>query len=161
MAKKNGSAIDFPWTLIVVLLLAGWAVTLVVPRPKVVLHGDARWIGENMWAGIPVLFAFALFTAILVRRWQTRDERKLERLRDERLRAEGKHPRQLRNQRKREQKQQAAQLKKQAAELRREAAELGQKDKREAAELRKQQVQEEIDREERLRAERTRKKDLV
>ena len=161
MAKKNGSGIDFPWALFVVLLLAGWAVSLVVPRPTVVLHGDARWIGEDMWVGIPVLCAFALFTAFMAHRWHTRDERKLERLRDERLWAEGKHPRLLRIQREREQKRQAAELKKQAAELRRKAAELKRKAKGEATELRKQQVREEIKREEHLREERSHKEGLA
>lgn len=157
MAKKNASEVDFPWTLVVVLLLAGWAATLIVPLPEVVVHGDARWIGEGMWAGIPVLFAFALVTVLMAHRWQTRDERKLERLRDERLRAEGNHPRQLRIQREQEQRQQAAELKRQAAELKRQAAEIRQKAKGEAAELRKRQVLEEIRREEHLRDERLRK----
>jgi hypothetical protein len=136
VAKKNGSEIGFPCALFVVLLLAGWAVSLVVSRPTVVFHGGPRWISEDMWAGIPVLVAFALFTAFMTYRWQTRDERKLGRLLDERLRAEGKHPTQLRIEREKEQKRQAAELKKQAAELK------------------KQQVREEIKREEHLREER-------
>src|SRR5262249_35564695 len=128
--------------------------SLVAARPTVVFHSDPRWIGNNMWAGIPVLIAIAVFADFMVHRWRTRDERKLERLRDERLRAEGTHPRQLRIQRKLEQKRKVAELQKQAAELTKQAAELRRRAKVEAAELQKQQVWDEIKREERLRDER-------
>jgi hypothetical protein len=154
VARKNGSKTDFRWELFVVLAI--WAVALVAARPTVVFHSHPRWIGANMWEGIPVLIALAVFTDFIAHRWRTRDERKLERLRNDRLRAEGKHPRQLRIQRKLEQKRQVADLQKQAAELTKQAAELRRRAKGEAAELRKQQVQDEIKREELLRDERSR-----
>jgi len=62
VAKKNGSGINFPWAL-VVLLLAVWAVSLAVPRRTVVFHEGPRWIGENMLIGIPILCAFAVRSA--------------------------------------------------------------------------------------------------
>jgi HAMP domain-containing protein len=165
MTKKKGSGIDFPWALIVVILLAVWAVSLAVPRPTVVFHGGPRWIGENMLAGIPVLCAFALFMAFMVHRWQTRDQRKLERLRTERLRAERT---QLRIQRELEQKRQTDELKRQLAELERQAAESRRNAKREEAERRKQEaergkqeMQEAIKREERLREERLHREGLA
>lgn len=165
MAKKNGSGIDFHWALIVVLLLAVWAVSLAVPRPTVVFHGGPRWIGQNMLVGIPVLCAFALFTAFMVYRWQTRDQRKLERLRAERLRAERT---QLRIQRELEQKRRTDELKRQLAELERQAAESRRNAEREEAELRKQEaesrkqeVRKAIEREERLREERLRSEGLA
>ena len=48
MAKKNGNGIGFLCALFVVLLLAGWAASLVVPRPTVTLRGGPRWIGEDV-----------------------------------------------------------------------------------------------------------------
>jgi hypothetical protein len=165
MAKKNGNEIGFRWALIVVLLLAVWAVSLAVPRPKVVFHGGPRWIGENMLVGIPVLCAFALFTAFMVHRWQTRDQRKLERLCAERLRAERTK---IRIQQEREQKRQTDDLKRQLAEMKRQAAESRRNAKRQEAELRKQgaelrklEVREAIKGEERLREERLRSERLA
>jgi HAMP domain-containing protein len=141
MAKKNGNWIGLFWALVIVLLLAGWAVSLVLPRPTAAFHGDARWIGENMSVGIPVLCAFALFTAFMVQRWLTRDQRKLDRLVDQRLRHEGNHPTQQRIERERELKGEAVVLEREAAELRRKA---------------KEQVREEIKKEQHLREERLR-----
>jgi len=159
VAKKNGSGINFPWAL-VVLLLAVWAVSLAVPRRTVVFHEGPRWIGENMLIGIPILCAFAFLTAFMVHRWQTRDQRKLERLRAERLKAERTR---LRIQREMEQKRQTEELKRKLAELKAQATESRRNAKREdaerrkqEAELRKQEVREEIKGEERLREERMR-----
>jgi len=150
VADKKGSWIDFPGALTAVIVLGGFLVFLVAAWPTVAFHGNARWIGEALWVGIPALIAGSLFAAV---RWKTRDERKLRRLRDDRLRAEGKHPTQLRNQQlRREQEQQWR-----AAEQKRQAAEQMRRSQKEAAELRKQQVREEIGREERLREERMRK----
>ena len=165
VAKKNGNGIGFRWAFIVVLLLVVWAVSLAVPRPKVALHGGPRWIGENMLVGIPVLCAFALFTAFMVNRWQTRDQRKLDRLCAERLRAERTK---TRNQQQREQKSQADDLKRQLAEVKRQAAESRRNDKRQeaerrkhAAQLQRQAVREAIQGEERLREERLRSERLA
>lgn len=149
IAKKNGSGIGI-LSVLLVLLLAGWAVSLVVPRPTVVFSGGPRWIGEDISAGIPLLLAFAFITAFMAHRWHTRDERKLERLQDERLWDEGNHPMQPRIRWKEEQKREVADLKKQVAEHKKKAAEL----KKQAAELPKQQVRDEIKREEHLREER-------
>jgi hypothetical protein len=154
VARKNGSGTDSPWGLFAVLAI--WAGSLVAERPKVVFHSDPRWIGENMWVGIPVLIALVVFANVIAHIWRTRDERKLQRLRDDRLRSEGQHPRQLRIQEKREQKREAAERQKQADELMKQAAELRRQAKRQPAELKKQQVRDEIQREERLRDERLR-----
>ncbi len=164
MAKKNGSGIDFPRALVVLLLLAVWAVSLAVPRSRVVFHGGPRWIGVNMLVGIPVLCAFAFLTAFMVHRWQTRDQRKLERLRAKRLKAERT---QLRIQRELEQKQQTDELKRKLAELKRQATESRRNAKREEAERRKQEAERrkqevrEAIKEERLREERLRSEGLA
>jgi len=144
VARKNGGGTDFPWGLFAVLAI--WAGSLVAERPKVVYHSDPRWIGENMWVGIPVLVALVVFANFIARIWRTRDERQLQRLVDERLRSEGQHPRQLRRQRKQEEKRKVAELQKQIDELRR-----GSKGE---TELQKQQLRDEIQREQRLRDER-------
>jgi hypothetical protein len=167
VAKKNENWIGFRWSLIVVLLLAVWTASLAVPRPKVVFHGGPRWIGENMLVGIPVLCAFVLFTGFTVHRWRTRDQRKLDRLRDERLRAEEKK---TRTQQELEQKRQIDELKRQIAEVQRQADQSERdakrqetEDRKQAAALRKQtaalrkrELREEIKGEERLREERLR-----
>lgn len=163
--RRTGTELAFRWALIVVLLLAVWAVSLAVPRPKVVFHGGPRWIGEDMLVGIPVLCAIALFTAFMVHRWQTRDQRKLERLRAERLRAERTK---IQTQQERERKRQTDELKRQLAEMKRQTAESKRNDKRreaelrkQGAELRKQEVREAIKGEERLREERMRSERLA
>jgi hypothetical protein len=166
VAKKNGSGINFPWALVVLLLLAVWAVSLAVPRPTVVFHGGPRWIGENMLVGIPVLCAFAFLTAFMVHRWRTRDERKLERLRAKRLKAERT---QLRIQRELEQKRETDELKRKLAELKRQATESRRNAKREEAERRKQEAErqkQEVQKaikgeEQRLREERLRSEGLA
>jgi hypothetical protein len=137
-------------------VLAIWAGSLVAERPRVVFHSDPRWIGENMWVGIPVLIALAVFANFIAHIWRTREERKLRRLVDDRLRDAGQHPRQLRIQEKQDQKREAAERQKQADELTKQAAELRRQAKRKPAELKKQQVRDEIKREERLRDERLR-----
>jgi uncharacterized protein YlxW (UPF0749 family) len=143
VARKNGGRTVF--TLELLAVLAIWAASLVAARPRMVVHSDPRWIGENVWVGIPVLIALVVLGKLIARIWRPRDEdeRKLQRLIHDRLRAE-----------KQERKQELAELQKQAAELTRQAAELKRKDKGEAAELQKQRVQAEIMREERLRDER-------
>ena len=166
MAKKNGSGIDFRWALVVLLLLVVWTVSLDVPRSRVVFHGGPPWVGENMLAGIPVLCAFVFFTAFMVLRWQTRDQRKLDRLRAKRVKAQRT---QLRIQRELEQKQETDELERKLAELKRQAAEARRNAKREEAERRKQEaerrkldVREAIKgEEERLREERLRSEGLV
>jgi ribosomal protein L34E len=165
VAKKNRNGIGFRWALIVVLLLGAWTVSLAVPRPKVVFHGGPRWIGENVLVGIPVLCAFALFTAFIVHRWQTRDQRKLERLTAERLRAERTK---IHIQRELEHKRQTDELKRRLAEMKRQAAESRRNAKKQeaelrkqGAELRKQEVREAIKGEVRLREERLRSEHLA
>lgn len=160
MAEKNGSVINFPSVLIMMLLLAGWAATLVVRLPTVVIHGDARWIGEHIWAGIPVLLAVILFIFFVVHsmKWQTRHERKLKRVNDELLWTEGKHPRQLRVQQEQEQKQRAADLKKQAADLKKQAADLKKQDKVQAKKSMLEEIQ---NQEKRLREARSRQQGLA
>lgn len=167
MAKKNGSLTAFPWALFVVL--ACWAGSLVAAQPTVLPHSDPAWIGKNVWLGGPVLIALVVIMVSIMRRWRAREERKLqrtlERVHDELLLAQEKHPRQLREKQKLEQRQKvaelekmAADLKKEAAEREKEAAELRNIAKRQAAELRKQQLREDIKRaEERLREERLRR----
>jgi hypothetical protein len=160
VTRKNGSGIDFPWALIVVLLLAVWAASLAVHRHTMVFHWGPRWIGENMLEGIPVLCGFAIFTAFIVHRWHTRDQRKLARLSAARLWAERTQPR---IQRELEQKQQIADLEKRATNLKKQATDLEQQAtesrrnaKKEKVELRKREIQEAITKEERLREERLR-----
>jgi flagellar biosynthesis/type III secretory pathway M-ring protein FliF/YscJ len=153
VTTKDGSRAVFPWELFAVLAI--WAGSLVAERPKVVFHFGPRWIGENVWVGIPVLIALAVFAKLIVRIWRrTPDERELGRLIRDRLRAERKDQRRVRIQRKQERKREAAELQKQADELTRQADELRRKNKGDAAELQRQWVQAEIEREERLRDER-------
>jgi hypothetical protein len=162
VTKKNGSGIDFPWALIVVFLLAVWAASLAIPRHIMVFHWGPRWIGDNMSEGIPVLCGFAIFTAFIMYRWHTRDQRKLARLSAARLWAERTQPRIQRELEQKRQtaelKRQAADLKKQVADLKRQAAESKRNAKREEVELRKQEaerwkreIREAITREEGLR----------
>lgn len=138
MAKKNGNGIGSGWALIVVLLLVAWAVSLAVPRPKVVFHEGPQWIGENILVGIPVLCSLALFTAFMVYSWRSRFQRKLERLRAQRLRAERM---QIRRQQELEQKRQTDELKRKLAEAKRQAAESRRGAKRQEADLRKQRAE--------------------
>lgn len=167
MAKKNESLTVFPGALFVVL--ACWAGSLVAARPRVLIHSDPPWIGKNVWVGGPVLIALVVCMVSIMRRLRAREERKLERaldrVQDELLLAQEKHPTQLREKqelvRKRkvaELEKKAADLKKEAAEREKEAAELRNIAKRQAAELRKQQLREDIkEAEERLREERLRR----
>ena len=124
MARNDGSGNGYPCALIIALLLAGWALSLLLPRLTVDLPAGPRWIGEDAGAGIPTLIAIVLLAAFIMRRWLTRDQRKLERLYYERLWAEGNHPAVLRIQQQNDLKKEAAGMKKQAAELRKQAAEL-------------------------------------
>jgi hypothetical protein len=167
MAKKNGSLTPFPWALFVAL--ACWAGSLVAAQPTVLLHSDPAWIGKNVWVGGPVLFALVVFMVSIMRRWRAREERRLQRtldqVNDELLLAKEKHPRQLREKQDLEQKRKVAELEKEAADLKKEAAEREKKAaalrniaKRQAAELRKQQLREDIKRaEEGLQEERLRR----
>lgn len=139
MAAKKGGGAGFPGAFTAVGVLVVFAAIW----PAVVFHGSARWVGEGLWVGIPAL---TVVTAITVNYWTHRDERKLKRLRDERLWAEGKHPNQLRAQQERRLQEQKLLL----AEQRNREARL-------LAEQRKQQMREEIEREERLRQERLRR----
>jgi hypothetical protein len=150
VARKNGSRTVFTCELLAVLAI--WAASLVAARPKVVFHSDPRWIGENVWVGIPVLIALVVLAKLIAHIWRPRDEdeRKLQRLIHDRMRAE----KQARIQRRQERKREDAELQKQIAELTRQAAERRQKDKGEPAEAKKRQVLDEIKREERLRDER-------
>jgi len=176
--KKNGTRNVLPWVL-GVLLLAAWTVSLAVLRPTVVFPGVPRRIGQDMWAGIPVLLACILLVAFGVRTWQTRDERKLGRLIHARLLDEGNDPKQIRKRERqeleqqapereqrateREQRaagleQQAAGLEQQAGRLKEEAAGLRRSVRALAAENRKKEVQNKIREEERKREERKREK---
>jgi uncharacterized membrane protein len=87
---------DVPGALIAAFIL----VFLVAAWPTVVFHGSARWIGEALWIGIPAL---AVVITMTVNYWTKRDERKLKRLRDDRLWVEGMH---LAQQQRRAQEQQ-------------------------------------------------------
>ena len=141
MVKNKGkiSFFDIPGSIAIVSLL----IILAAAWPAVLLHGNARWVGEGLWVGIPGL----LVTSFIVTAWwKSRDERQLKKLRDERLWAEGNHPTQLRLRYELEQEKQ---------ELR--AAEQARKAKAEAAERRKQQLRDEIRREKQLRDERLRR----
>ena len=163
--KENGRGNGYAWALVVLVLLAAGVVYLLVPRPTVVFPVGPRWIGKDMLAGILILCAIAVFAGLVMHWWQGRDERKLARLRDERLRAEGNHPKQKLEKEKQKLEGQAAGLDQQAAGLeqtaalrRKEAADLRRQSKDLASGRRKQQVQEQIREEERLREERKQKK---
>ena len=147
VARNDGSGNGYPWALFIALLLAGWVLSLLLPRLTVGLPAGPRWLGEDAGAGIPVLIAMLLFAAFIMRRWLTRDQRKLERLYYERLRAEGKHPEDLRIQQQNELKEQTADLKKQIAVHQEQIAVL----RKQAAGLRKQKLRDAIKREEELR----------
>ena len=94
-AKKGATVVGFPGVITAVLTVAGIALIFGVAWPTELLHGNARWIGEGLWLGGWALVISIGVTAYML---ATRDERKLKRLREERLRAEGKHPAQLRAQ---------------------------------------------------------------
>ena len=141
-AKKGGELAKFPGAITAVVTVAGIAVIFGVAWPAELLHGNARWIGEGLWLGFWVLIISIGATAYMV---ATHDERKLKRLRQQRLWAEGKHPAQLRAQ----QESRALEEKRQADEQKRRAQ--GQ-----AVEQRRHRLRDEIKGEERLREERLR-----
>jgi len=120
--KENGRGNGYAWALVVLVLLAAGVVYLLVPRPTVVFPVGPRWIGKDMLAGILILCAVAVFAGLVMHWWQGRDERKLARLRDERLRAEGNHPKQKLEKEKQKLEGQAAGLDQQAAGLEQTAA---------------------------------------
>ncbi len=92
-AKKGATVVGFPGVITAVLTVAGIALIFGVAWPAELLHGNARWIGEGLWLGG---WALVISIGVTAYMFATRDERKLKRLREERLRAEGKHPAQLR-----------------------------------------------------------------
>lgn len=116
MASKKGDWVGFPGVPTAIGILACIAVIMAVAWPVEAFHGNARWVGEGIWAGIVTAAITAGATAYYRAH---RDERKLKRLRNERLRAEGRHPAQLRAQEAR----QALQRTQQANEQERKAAE--------------------------------------
>lgn len=147
MARKRamgkGSWLDFPGAF----TAAGLAIFLVAAWPTVIFHGNARWIGEGLWVGIPLILTLSVIAAI---KWASRDERKLARLRDERLRAEGNHPDQLRARWERQFRLQALH----DAEQRRKAQIQAAEQARLAAQQRKQRLRDEIQHEQQRRKER-------
>jgi flagellar biosynthesis/type III secretory pathway M-ring protein FliF/YscJ len=145
VARKNGGRTVFTWELLAVLAI--WAASLVAARPRLVVHSGPRWIGENMWVGIPVLIALVVFANFIAHLWRTRLSRKRDRLRNARLRSEGQ-------QRRQEEKRKVAELRKEIDEVKRGQKEELRRRFKEEAELQKQQLLEEIQQEERLRAER-------
>jgi hypothetical protein len=152
--KENGRGNGFAWVL-VVLLLAAWAVSLVVLRPAVVFPGVPHRVGRDMWPGILILCSCILLAVLVAHWWRTRHERKRVRLIDDRLWAQEEDLGQILNRKKEELDRQAAVLEEQAAELdqqaaplKKQAAELRRQGK--AAELRKQEVREQIRKEELL-----------
>jgi hypothetical protein len=140
---------EFPGAFTATVVMVGLLVFLLVAWPTVAFHGTARWIGEALWVGIPTFIAGSLFMAV---RWSQRDERKLERLRNERLWAEGRHPEQLRVQQMRQGAAQSAQ----AAALRCQQVEAMNRAEKEAARAYREQVRNAIREEERLREVRSR-----
>jgi hypothetical protein len=145
--NRLDKAWEFPGAFAATLVVGGLLVFLVVAWPVVAFHGKARVIGEVLWLGIPALIAVSIYAAA---RWSTRDARKLKRLQDERLWAEGSHPDQIYAEKMR-QADARAELAWREAEAKRRAAKEAAK---EAARARKQQVRDAIKDEERLRDER-------
>lgn len=125
------------WPAILALIIT--ALTWPIPA----FHGNARWVGEAVWAGCLLMVA-AVIAVIDVRRHA--DERKLRRLRTERLRIEGNLPSQIRARQRQQHYEEQQRLKEQQREQ-----------NRREVEERKQRLRSEIEREERLRNERLRR----
>jgi len=96
-AKQSPAKYDwlgFPGAFTAVIVLAGLAVAAVVAWPVMVFHGSARAIGEFIWVGVWVVPILILLIATALNP-EHRARKRLEKLRNERLRAEGRHPSQL------------------------------------------------------------------